>query len=354
MYRWFGSSAPGMPSDILPVLGYSEIDALAPLACSPQAANEPARMSSRPQLPTAAMGIAVGTLAFEQLWGFASLLWPWASVWRAHFTPLALSLWALLLALFVRRWWREPRILLDEISHPQHAPFIALLPVSTLLAAMSMRPVWPDLATAMLVTGLVAQGVATLWLAAPMWQGRRPMETWSAATYLPTVAQNFVAASAAMQFGWTDLAPLLFGAGLLSWLSLESVILLRAASHGEMPSAARPAQGIQMAPPFVAAMAWLSLNCGHVDLVAQMLFGYGWLQAALALRLMRWSSQAGLVLGYWAYSFGVMAMASTAIRIAAERPFSAFWQHSAQAMFLAAHVVMGLLVTVSALHFKRR
>ena len=169
----------------------------------------------------------------------------------------------------------------------------------------------------MLVTGLVAQGVATLWLAAPMWQGRRPMETWSAATYLPTVAQNFVAASAAMQFGWTDLAPLLFGAGLLSWLSLESVILLRAASHGEMPSAARPAQGIQMAPPFVAAMAWLSLNGGHVDLVAQMLFGYGWLQAALALRLMRWSSQAGLVLGYWAYSFGVMAMASTAIRIAA-------------------------------------
>ena len=30
------------------------------------------------------------------------------------------------------------------------------------------------------------------------------------------------------------------------------------------------------------AMAWLSLNGGHVDLVAQMLFGYGWLQAALA------------------------------------------------------------------------
>ena len=61
---------------------------------------------------------------------------------------------------------------------------------------------------------------------------------------------------------------------------------------------------------------------GHVDLVAQMLFGYGWLQAALALRLMRWSSQAGLVLGYWAYSFGVMAMASTAIRIAARSSHS--------------------------------
>ena len=226
--------------------------------------------------------------------------------------------------------------------------------LSTLLAAMSLRPIWPEAASLLLLAGLALQALALLGLAAPMWQGRRPMEAWSAASYLPTVAQNFVGASAAMQFGWTDLAPLLFGAGLLSWLSLESVVLLRAASHGELPSAARPAQGIQMAPPFVAALAWLNLNGGHVDLMVQMLFGYGWLQAALALRLIRWSSQAGLVLGYWAYSFGVMAMASTAIRIAIERPFSAFWQHSAFAMWLTANLVLGLLLTVSLVHFKRR
>jgi tellurite resistance protein len=49
------------------------------------------------------------------------------------------------------------------------------------------------------------------------------------AIYLPTVAPSFVAGTASDAFGFHQLGGLFFGAGLLSWLAIESLILHRAA-----------------------------------------------------------------------------------------------------------------------------
>jgi tellurite resistance protein TehA-like permease len=50
--------------------------------------------------------------------------------------------------------------------------------------------------------------------------------------------------------------------------------------------------GIQLAPPAVGAVAYLSITHGEPDLVAQALVGYGLLQALLLIRLGSWIGQA--------------------------------------------------------------
>ena len=75
------------------------------------------------------------------------------------------------------RWWPSRASCWTDRS-PAACPVHALLPVlMTLLAAIaSMRPVWSDPATAMVVVTAWWRKASLPWLAARMWQGCRPME----------------------------------------------------------------------------------------------------------------------------------------------------------------------------------
>jgi tellurite resistance protein len=139
------------------------------------------------------------------------------------------------------------------------------------------------------------------------------------------------------------LASLFFGAGLFSWLALESLVLHRAATLAPLDVAQRPLQGIQVAPAVVGGLSYLSLTSGPPDLMAQMLLGYGIYQALLAARLLPWTGQAVFAPSYWAFSFGMMAMATMALRMCARAPDELLWQLLAPVLFVVANAVMAVL-----------
>jgi tellurite resistance protein len=172
----------------------------------------------------------------------------------------------------------------------------------------------------------------------------------TAAVYLPAVAPSFVAATASAAFGWTQLGALFFGAGLLSWLAIESLILHRAAVHDALPEAMRPTLGIQLAPPVVGGVAYLSLTTGVPDLFAQILLGYGVYQALLLLRLLPWIRKQPFGPSYWAFSFGVAALPTMAMRMV-EHGSAGLVASLAPVLFVLANIAIGILVvkTVSLL-----
>ena len=163
------------------------------------------------------------------------------------------------------------------------------------------------------------------------------------AIYLPGVAQNFVAATAAAAFGWPQLGLLFFGAGLLFWLSAESVILHRAAVLEPLSMPLRPLLGIQLAPPVVGGVSYLALTTGLPDTFAWILLGYGLYQALLLLRLLPWIREQAFVPGYWAFSFGVAALPTLAMRMV-ERGATGFIGALAGVLFAAANVVCAVLI----------
>lgn len=297
----------------------------------------------RPSMPVSFFSMAVGTLAWGHSWQAAAQVWSLPAVLVNLASALGVALWCVLLLVYVRKWWRQPAAARLELYHPLQSAMAALLPVSTLLAAITLKSWSPALAWALLVLGLSAQLGLGLWSVGRFWQGGRAPESVNASVYLPAVAQNFVAATAAASFGWTALGGLFFGAGFFSWLALDSLVLHRAATLTPLDVAQRPLQGIQVAPAVVGGLSYLSLTSGPPDLMAHMLLGYGLYQALLAARLLPWTTEAAFAPSYWAFSFGMMALASMALRILARAPDEALWQLLAPALFAVANLVMATL-----------
>jgi tellurite resistance protein len=299
--------------------------------------------SNRGRIPVAFFGIAVGALAFANLWRVAIRLWHLPAAIGGLMTVAALVVWIVILAAYGQKWLTHGAEARAEMQHPVQSSFAALGPVSSLLAAQLIEPYAHTPALALFGVAAVAQLALGVYLHGRLWQGGRKPELVTPAIYLPTVAPSFVAGTAAAAFGFHQLGGLLFGAGVLSWLAIESLILHRAAVHEPLPEALRPLLGVQLAPPVVGGVTYLSLSSGTPDLFALVLLGYGLYQAVLLLRLLPWIRQQAFTAGYWAFSFGVAALPTMALRMV-ERGATGPLEWAAPLLFIAANLIIGILV----------
>ena len=105
----------------------------------------------------------------------------------------------------------------------------------------------------------------------------------------------------------------------------------------------RTSLGIQLAPALVACNAWLSINGGHADVFAKMLFGYGLLQLLFMLRLMPWYLRQVFNASFWSFSFGISALASTGLHLG-HASGSGFFHNLALPLFIFTNIVIGLLL----------
>jgi tellurite resistance protein len=292
--------------------------------------------------------IAVGVLAWAQLWRTAAATVQDATALATAMTWLGLSIWAGLSFALAAKWVLYREQLRSEVGHPGSTALSALIPISTLLAAVALRDHAPQPARLLFLAGIVGAIILGLWVHGRYWKGERPLETVTADIYLPTVAQNLVASTTSAAFRLDDLALLFFGAGLFSWLALESLVTVRATQHATMPIALRPTLGIQMAPAAVGGLAYLASTQGPPDLLAKTLFGYALYQAALALRLLPWISRHPFSPAYWSFSFGTVALATMAVLFHQRMPGSVLWESFARLLFPAANLALLTLSLLTA------
>ena len=302
--------------------------------------------ASRPPVPVSFFSMPVGLLAFAGTWHVGARLWDLRVDVAQALSLSGLAVWAVLLALYAWKWIAHRADAVAELRHPLQSSFAALVPVSSMLAAVALIPWSRELAIGVFAVALAAQLGVGLWLNGRMWMGGRPPELVTPALYLPSVAQSFVAATASAAFGWHQLGLLFFGVGLLAWLALESLMLQRAAVGTALPAALRPVLGIQLAPAVVGGGSWMALTAGVPDVFAFLLLGYGLYQALILLRLLPWIREQAFVPGYWAFSFGTAALPALAMRMA-ERGATGLVADIAPVLFVAANVVFAILVVMT-------
>ncbi|MBB5421053.1 dicarboxylate transporter/tellurite-resistance protein TehA [Paraburkholderia atlantica] len=299
--------------------------------------------SNRGAVPAGFFSIAVGSLALANLWRVAIRLWHLPAVAGSVVTVAALAVWVVILFAYAHKWFAQTADARAELDHPVQSSFVALAPISTLLAAQLLQPYARTLALTLYGIAAVAQLGLGVYLHGRLWQGGRKPELTTPAIYLPTVGAGFVAATSSAAFGFHQLGQLFFGGGMLAWLALESMILHRAAVHEPLPEALRPTLGVQLAPPVVGGVAYLSLTSGTPDLFAFALLGYGLFQALMLLRLLPWIRQQAFVPGYWAFSFGVAALPTMALRLV-ERGATGPIEYAAPVLFVVANAIIAILV----------
>jgi tellurite resistance protein len=302
-------------------------------------------MTSRfkpPIIPAAFFGIVLGLAGLGNAWRAAHLVWRAPTFVGEALMALAAIVWALLLLLFILKWIFAREEALGEANHPVQCCFIGLAGVATMLIALAALAYSRAAAEILFGIGAAFTLAFALWRTGLLWRGEREHSATTPVLYLPTVAGGFVMATTASSLGHPDWGQLAFGGALFSWLAIESVLLHRLYTVTSLPTALRPTLGIQLAPPPVGAVAYLSVNGGAPDLLAHALVGYGLMQALLLLRLLPWIMQQPFSASYWGFTFGVTALATAPLRMVGDGDTGAI-AFLAPYLFVIANFVIGLI-----------
>lgn len=296
---------------------------------------------ARSPLPASFFGIVLGLSGLGQAWRIAVRLWDMPSAIGEGLLLLSALVWAALLVAYLLQAIRYPEVVRSEFQHPVQGSTPALLAVSTLLIVLAALPYSRSLAWLLAAAGITWHLAFSLWHTGALWQGGRDTLDTAPTLYLPTVAGNFTSAAALGGLGHPDWGWLFLGAGIFSWLALESLIIQRLWHQKALPAAQRPLLGIQFAPPVVCAMAWLMLDPGSADRWLLMLWGYGLFQLLLGLRLGPWLGAEPFSPSYWAYTFGISAATVCGLKLALAGVGAA--QILAMPIFVGANLFIGYL-----------
>lgn len=274
-------------------------------------------------VPASFFGMILGLVGLGSCWRVAVKLWHLPAWIGESIMLIGVTVWFVLLMLYVSKWLWAREDALAEFEHPVVCCFIGLVPVSTVLVATAI--------------GQLSFGV---YRSGQFWRGERKPESITPVLYLPTVAGSFVSALSASAVGYREWGALFFGAGIFSWLALESLVMQRLYMLESLPKPLRPTLGIQLAPPVVGCVAYLGISSGQPDTFAQMLFGYGLLQALILLRLLPWLFQQPFAPSYWVFTLGVAALALSSLRLV-ERGMTGVMEGLAVLLFIGANIVIG-------------
>jgi tellurite resistance protein len=298
-------------------------------------------------VPTSFFGIVLGLIALGDCWRAAHFAWGTTTVIPDIIMIAAVMVWAVLMILFVAKWVLAREEALAEFRHPVQSSFIALVSVSTLLIAYLADEKSHGLAVAIFAVSLTAELAFAAHFTTRLRHGDLDATTLTPAAYLPTVAANLVASFAAAFLGFHTLAVLLFGIGVLCWLMLESQIGFRLAYSPTLPPAQRATIGILVAPPAVACMAYLFITGGPKgalpDTLALALIGYGLFSLLVIVRDLRWLFTQPFNASYWAFSFGIGALAFDIV-LARARGMGGFFDWLSVAAMVVANLVIGVLI----------
>ncbi|MBC7841571.1 MAG: dicarboxylate transporter/tellurite-resistance protein TehA [Gemmatimonadaceae bacterium] len=314
---------------------------------SPDRSPDAARSTWLGRTPVALFAIAAGLFGLGNAWRAASSLWGMPVIVGESVMAMAILAWLAVSALYAAKWIWAREAARGEWNHPVQCCFVALSPLTTMLAALAVHRYAPDPARTLFWLGASAQISFMIYRVGTLWYGGRDPLSTTPVLYLPAVAGNFVVAIVASALGYGVLATLAFGGGLFSWLALESVVLHRLLVHEPIEKRLLPSLGIQLAPPAVGCVAYLGLYAGAADRFALMLLGYGLLQALVLLRLAPVFRTQPFAASYWAFSFGATALALAAIRLASRTPIDedrAVLTSLAAALFVAANALVAVIL----------
>ncbi|MBV9859157.1 MAG: dicarboxylate transporter/tellurite-resistance protein TehA [Alphaproteobacteria bacterium] len=296
-----------------------------------------------PLVPAGFFGIVVGLAGLGNAWRAAHQVWQQAPALVGEALMVVASLvWAMLLVLFLLKWGFARAEAVAEARHPVQCCFISLVGIATMLIALAALPYSRMVTEILFAVGMCFTLAFALWRTGRLWRGERDQSAATPALYLPLVGGGFVTAIVASALGYPDWGQLAFGIGLFSWLAIESVLLQRLYTAPTTALPLRPSWGIQLAPPTVGAVAYLSVSGGAPDLFAHILVGYGLIQAMLLLRLLPWIMQQPFAVSYWGSTFGISALATAPVRLVSHGDTGAI-AVLAPYLFIGANVAIGLI-----------
>lgn len=266
------------------------------------------------RVPLNFFGMPFGIAGLAAVWGqLADAGHAPAAVGDALFT-LSAIVWVAVLVAYARYVAGPTASLATDLTDPVAGPFASLAVITpTFLGAQGLYPHAPETGKAVVIVFMTLTVLTGGWYTGQWIYSSLTFTSLHPGYFLPTVAGGLVASGAAARIGYANLAHVLFGLGMICWLVLGSIMLARLIVGPTLAQPLVPTIAIEVAPAAVASQAWFATNGGRVDVVAQLIGGYGLLMILTQLRLLPLFARLPFMPSLWAFTFSWAAVAAASL-----------------------------------------
>jgi tellurite resistance protein len=258
-------------------------------------------------------GIAYGLAGLATCWGYAALLRLAPALVADILFIITAAVWLVLVVGYLSQVPRRPGGWRAELADPVLGPFVSLIPIVGMLLAIGLMP--HSLAAGRWLFAIFAAATTALagWMTGQWIVEDLDLDKLHSGYVLPAVAGGLIASIGAALAGWTGLAHAFMGLGVLSWLLIGSLIMSRLLFRPPLPRPLTPTLAIEVAPPAIAGLAYLTITHGKVDPVALALGGFTVLTVIVQLRLIPVYRRLAFTAALWSFAFPYAAVATFAL-----------------------------------------
>jgi tellurite resistance protein len=304
--------------------------------------------SVRTRVPLNTLAIPLGLAGLAQVWSVAASALGFPFWLGQAFWLIAAIAWIWTLAAHVHRGTRTDQPLSHQLTHFAQGPLAALLPIAAMLLGASLHRTIPVAGTVLTLISIAAAAAFGAWILSFWMRGEMPLESVHGGYFLHISAAVFVGALAAAETGLDWLAVGSFAVGVFFWLVISVFFFHRLALRPTVPAPLVPTLAIMIAPPAVAAAAWLAISGGRPDHVFEGLTAITAFMVLTQVMLLPRYRALPFSLGFWSFTFPVASVAALAVTwLHLLQPFA--WQAITVGVLAAVTLLVVLIATKSIL-----
>jgi len=285
------------------------------------------------------LGLSGYTIATQRVFGGQG----WGEGVPTAFLFAVTALYVFLLALYAAKTVRFGDAVAAEFRHPVMISFFPALSISLLLLSIGYLDVNETVSFYLWAVGAAANLVFTL-VVLSIWIRHTHFEIahFSPAWFIPVVG-NLIVPVVGVEHAPADVSWLFFAVGIVFAVVLLVVFMYRMVFHQPLHDRHLPTLFILIAPPAVAAVAYVKLT-GSFDSFARILYFLAVFFAIFLLVHVRMFARIRFYLSWWAYTFPMAALTIATFLVGKETG-AAFYKDAATVLWVALSVlVAGLLV----------
>ncbi len=301
-------------------------------------------------LPVSLFGAVMGIAGTSVAWRWASASTDTPTWIATAFAYLAAAVFVGLVAAYGAKAIRHFSAVRAEWSHPIKMAFVPTIPIAAMVLAGALHPIAASVAEPLWWCGLALQAVMTVgvvraWIGGAQFTTDHIHPGW----FIPAVG-NIVAPLVGMNYAPKELMVGFFAVGIVYWLALFPMVLMRLVSATPLPTPMLPTLAILISPPAVGSIAWVAVHGEWGDAVSTTLLSVAVFQAVLLASQIPQLRRAPFGPPVWAYTFPLAALAVALLADAAATDCAwCLWSGLATLWAVTTIVFVALVRTVSGL-----